>query len=499
MKTGFRFSALPALLLALLLLAGTTRLLAQEAPGTELRGAWIHAPQGISGWGWDATVKALADNGFNALFANLSWTASSDYPSQVSSHHPSLKQKDGSTRDLLQECLDACRKYGVQLHVWVVVCNMGEHTPAAVKKRYQDAGRTQLDKDGNQSDYLAPQIPENRKLLQDVVVEIARKYPEVSGIHLDYIRYPLGDYDCSPRARKDFEMSLGRAVPSWPVDVLPGGALRKEYRQWCRQNVTELVRAARQALRAASPRTALSAATYGWEEGAMESVAQDANQWVREGLIDFLCPMNYSGKPQEPAGWLAVQQQRVAGRIPIYSGLANYMCESVEVLRQEIRDARALGAEGFICFQLKEPFARDWLPEIGKNETAAKAPAPQNWGVPRPQWSWQGGVWHDPPWYFFWQDAGWTPLVCQAVFLTRVPVERQRRMHPVLALDGVERPASAREISVEWLDEYTLRLSFAPEKPGGYQWTLVESDFDPQDPAKTRLWRSSSFVWKAKK
>lgn len=499
MKAGLRPASLPALLLVLALLVCAARSPAQEAPGTELRGAWIHSPHGIAGWGWDATVKALADNGFNALFANLSWTASSDYPSQVSAPHPSLRQKDGTTRDLLRECLDACQKYGVQLHVWVVACNMGEHTPPAVKKRYQEAGRTQLDKEGSQSDYLAPQIPENRKLLQDVVVEIARQYPEVSGIHLDYIRYPLGDYDCSPRARKDFEASLGRAVSSWPADVLPGGALRREYRQWCRQNVTDLVRAVRQALRAASPRTALSAATYGWEEGAMESVAQDANQWVREGLIDFLCPMNYSGKPQEPAGWLAVQQQRVAGRVPIYSGLANYMCESVEVLRQEIRDARALGAEGFICFQLKEPFARDWLPEIGKNETAEHAAAPGNWGVPRPQWSWQGGTWRDPPWYFFWQKEGWTPLVCQATFPTRVPAERQRRMQPVLSLDGVEQPVGAREASVEWLDEYTVRCSVIPEKAGAYQWHLRETGFDPADPGRIRVWHSSACLWQAKK
>ena len=105
------------LLLLPLLLLFPSFLHGQEAGGTELRGAWIHSPRGIPGWGWEATAKALADHGFNALFANLSWTVSSDYPSQYSVPHPALRQKDGSMGDWLQECLDACRQHGLQLHV----------------------------------------------------------------------------------------------------------------------------------------------------------------------------------------------------------------------------------------------------------------------------------------------------------------------------------------------------------------------------------------------
>ncbi len=476
----------PLLALCLLaMLAGHA--LGQEAPGTELRGAWIHSPRGIPGWGWDATVKTLADHGFNALFANFSWTVSGDYPSRVSVPHPSLRQKDGTVRDLLQECLDACRKYGIQLHVWVVVCNMGEHTPEPVKEALRKAGRTQVDSQGAPSDYLAPQLPENQELLRQVLTELVTHYP-VDGVHLDYIRYPFGEYDCSPAARRDFQKALGRPVADWPRAVMPGGVLREPYRQWCRDNVTSLVRVARQALREARPETALSAAVYGYWVGARESVAQDAVVWVEEDLVDFLCPMNYSGKPEDAAGWLARQMQAVEGRIPLYSGLANYMCETPEALRQEIREARLLGAEGFVCFQLKENFAREWLPILGKNETALKAPAPRHWGAPRPRWKWTGGEWWKAPWFLFWQEDHWTSVVCQVTFPEEWNPEGQGNIRPLLLFQG--RPA-ALQAKTRWLGERTLQLVFTPESQGIYQWHLEEKG----RAAKTAsLWKSTPFL-----
>lgn len=472
------------LLLLPLLLLFPSFLHGQEAGGTELRGAWIHSPRGIPGWGWEATVKALADHGFNALFANLSWTVSSDYPSQYSVPHPALRQKDGSMGDWLQECLDACRKHGLQLHVWVVVCNMGEHTPASVKEALRKAGRTQVDADGAPSDYLAPQLPENQELLRLVLTELVTQYP-VDGVHLDYIRYPLGKYDCSPAARRDFQKALGREVADWPGDVMPGGPLREPYRQWCRDNVTALVRIAREAVRRARPGVALSAAVYGYWDGARESVAQDAARWVEEGLVDFLVPMNYSGKPQEAAGWLEAQLQAVDGRVPVFSGLANYMCDSPEVLRQEIREARILGAEGFVCFQLKEEFARKWLPVLKGTETATPAPPPKAWDAPRPRWEWSGGAWRNPPWYLFWQRPGHVPLVCQVRFPQPLAARERKALRPRLLFQGRSAPG---KVQAQWLDEATLRLETLPLEDGLYQWCLEEHSPEGKPP---RVWKST--------
>ncbi len=439
-----------------------------EPPQVELRGAWIHSPTGVADWGWDKTVKTLSDNGFNALFANLSWTVTSDYPSQVSV--PVKKNADGSIRDCLQECLDACQKYGVQLHVWVVVCNMGEHTPEKIRATYREAKRTQVDAEGKASDYLAPQLYENQKLLQDVLKELVTKYA-VDGVHLDYIRYPFGKYDCSEQARTDFEASLGRSVENWPEEILPKGALRGEYRQWCRDNITAMLRGAREAVKAVNPKIQLSVAVYGHWPSAKESVAQDAEAWVDEGLVDFLCPMNYSGKPQEASSWLQQQQAIIQGRVPIYSGLANYMCEDIEALKKEIQDTRVLGADGFICFQYKGIFAEEWLALLGEELTHESAVAPVAYGQPRPDFQWNGGGKRPIPWLLFWEESDYKMLECRITFTDKMKLPMQG-LHVWLLRDGKHCDAP---FHYQW-EERTLVLKFRPETGGYYRWRLTVPD-----------------------
>lgn len=446
-------------LIAVLALFCATVLVAQE-----LRGAWIHSPVGIKDWGWDKTVKVLADNGFNALFANLAWGATADYPSDVLAADPLVLQKDGTVRDCLRECLEACNKYGIQLHVWIVVCNMGERVPKSLLQQMRDAGRTQLDAEGKDTAYLAPQIKENRELLEKALKELVTKY-EIDGVHLDYIRYPFGACDSSERARKDFEKSLGQKVESWPADILKGGKLRNEFLQWGRDNITELVRAASKTLRKTRPAVQLSAAVYGYWAGAKDSICQDAARWAQESLVDFLCPMNYSGKPEDARGWLKQQLETVQGRVPIYSGLANYQCETVEALQEEIADTRRLGADGFICFQLKPEFAEGYLPVLGKKETAEPSVAPvANTLKVRPKFRWQS---HRTLWdrIAFWRDRHVVTLTCTVEY----PQKAQNAAVQILR-DGSSCPLEFKCKR----GEKSLEISFVPVEDGYYRVRLGE-------------------------
>ena len=82
----------------------------------ELRGVWIHSAYGIGDWGWDRTIRVLAENGFNAIFPNMLWGAVADYPSDVLPVHPWVEERGYQ----IQLCLDACCKYGIEMHVWKV-------------------------------------------------------------------------------------------------------------------------------------------------------------------------------------------------------------------------------------------------------------------------------------------------------------------------------------------------------------------------------------------
>jgi uncharacterized lipoprotein YddW (UPF0748 family) len=62
--------------------------------------------------------------------------------------------------------------------------------------------------------------------------------------------------------------------------------------------VTETVRAIRTAMREVRSRAVLSAAVYPTAK-AREKVHQDAEGWVREGLVDWVFPMTYNDSDEE--------------------------------------------------------------------------------------------------------------------------------------------------------------------------------------------------------
>ncbi|MBR4125754.1 MAG: family 10 glycosylhydrolase [Victivallales bacterium] len=452
--------------------------------GAELRGAWIHSPSGIEDKrGWDATVKALAENGYNALFANFAWAGCADYPSSVVEPHPSLYDSEGNCQDCLQECLDACRKYGIQLHVWIVICNLGHRTPERVKTQFCQEGRVQLDADGKESDYLAPHLLENQILLRDLATEVVSRYP-VDGLHLDYIRYPGAKYDFSPSARKAFEGTLGRAVKQWPEDCQSGGKDYEAFLQWRRDNITALVRLVRNAVKPLRPGLQFTAAVYGYWPSARNGIAQDAEAWAIEGLVDALCPMNYSKDAWEAGTWLRQQLRVVDGRVPIYTGLANYMTPTVTDLAEQITDARKCGADGFVTFQLRQEFADDWLPELHESVTCEPAEPPLG-DEPR-----LSATWAKPPlefpWRFFrfWRRGD--RIRCVAHLPDGYADIASKSLQVSLLHNGIrmeEWPGRAWRLS-----NGSLRLEFTPDQRGYYRWEVLWQD----NTGRAHEWRSSS-------
>lgn len=343
-------------------------LLSQRSRPGELRGAWIHSAYGIGDWGWDRTVQALAEAGFNAIFPNMCWGAVADYPSEVLPVHPDVAVKG----DQLAQCLEACRKYGVELHVWRVNWNMGHRTPEAIRKQMIAAGRVQVTAKGEPSTFLAPHLEANQTLEREAMLEIVRKYP-VDGIHFDYIRYPGEQSDFSDSALEAFSQWHGAVPTSWPADCRPGGALRQAYNAWRRSNINRLVQAVGTEAHRLRPTVRVSAAVFGAWEGTRESIAQDPVAWIRQGWIDAICPMNYTPSNDYLERLMEMQTDLTEARLPIYCGIGSYQHASPGRTAAQIDQARRLGADGFICFAHTENFAKRFLPGLALGSTREPA------------------------------------------------------------------------------------------------------------------------------
>ena len=335
----------------------------------ELRGAWVVMPGGVGDWGWEKTARVAKRNGLTDLFVRVEWRGIAHYKSKV------LRQDEDveAGADPLAECLEACHKHGLKVHAWFINHNW-RTPPEDLIKEFSEAGRWQFGPDGQDRVleggqrvyWVNPSDPRNVKLQADMMSEVAREY-RVDGVHFDYIRYEnySGSYGKADRAR--FEADTGLEVREWPGDVLrsPRGRLNGEFLEWRVQQVSSVVEACSEAVREANPECKLSAAVYpAWPNHRL-IVGQDWPEWLEEGWIDFVCPMNYDAPSYYSRHEGRVLAQReAAGGYPLYSGIGAWLQPSaIDVADQVVTD-RNNGADGILFFSLTEQFATEVLPKL---------------------------------------------------------------------------------------------------------------------------------------
>lgn len=337
----------------------------QPAPG-EFRAFWCHEASGVKGMNWDQAIRILAENGFTAVLPNMLWGGVTFYPSDVLAVHESARD-----HDYLSECLAACRKYGVQCHVWKVNWNMSGRTPLAFREQMQREGRTQVSYSGQaQGEWLCPSHPLNRKLEIDSMVELATRY-DVDGIHFDYIRYPDALHCYCPGCRSRFEQATGSVVRNWPADVRTKPEMEARWNDFRRSNIDAVVGAVAETVHRLRPGVKVSAAVFRIWETDRDAVAQDWKLWCDRGWLDFVCPMDYTPVNRSFENMIR-RQLAWAGRVPCYPGIGLSVWPDrtdAPRLADQITITRRLGTGGFTVFNYADLEAREVLPMLGKGVT----------------------------------------------------------------------------------------------------------------------------------
>ncbi len=187
--------------------------------------------------------------------------------------------------DPLAFAIEETHRRGMELHAWLVT------VPAFKVENAKKMGRKSLmrthpellKKHGDQY-YLDPGLPGSSDYLRRLCEELVTGY-DIDGIHFDYIRYPEN------------------------AETFNDAATFKKYgkgqskRQWRTDNITKMVRDAYEAVKAIKPWVRVSCSPIGkykdlsrysakgWS--ALGAVYQDAQGWLREGIMDMLLPMMY--------------------------------------------------------------------------------------------------------------------------------------------------------------------------------------------------------------
>ncbi|MDO8588624.1 MAG: family 10 glycosylhydrolase [Armatimonadota bacterium] len=334
----------------------------------EFRGAWV------TGWthGFltpeeaDATVAAAKAANINALFIQVRKVGDAYYDS---AYEPRATNIGVQEYDPLAYVIERAHREGIEVHAWVNALRVQLGSRSNSDPRHVCNRRPEwLTRDVNgrvkSSDglYLDPGAPGVQDYTAQIVLDILRKY-NVDGIHLDYLRYPGGEWGYNSAAVARFNSRYGRSGSPSADDP--------RWSAWRREQVTSLARRIYREVNAARPEVKLTAAAICWGEpydsfertDAYRQAFQDWPKWMREGIVDAVVPMNYRGD-RSPAS--ARQYRRWLDNMcgwrydrHIYAG--QMVGEDLAGAIAQLRASRASGSEGIVCFMLNDTPQRGQL------------------------------------------------------------------------------------------------------------------------------------------
>jgi uncharacterized lipoprotein YddW (UPF0748 family) len=306
-----------------------------STPKHEVRAVWLTTIGGID-WPHSystptqqreliSILDQLQQAGINTVLIQTRVRATTIFPTTTEPWDGCITGRPGTgpSYDPLQMCIDECHRRGMECHAWIVTIPVGKWNGLGCKQLRQKYPSL-IRKIGDEG-YMNPEMPQTGDYLAQFCAEVTRRY-DVHGIHLDYIRYP----------------------ETWKLKVS---------RSQGRQYITDIVKKINRSVKALKPWIKLSCSpigkyddltrykSSGWN--ANTTVCQDAQGWLRDGLMDALFPMMYfQGNNFYPfaVDWL----EHSYGRM-VAPGLAVYMMHpreknwNLDVITREMSVLRELG------------------------------------------------------------------------------------------------------------------------------------------------------------
>jgi uncharacterized lipoprotein YddW (UPF0748 family) len=369
----------------------------------------------------DRLVATAARSGFNTLLIQVRGRGDAYYDSAIEPRGVGVP----ATFDPLAYAIAAAGKAGLRVHVWfntnlvastammptsrthivnahpewlmvprpiaADLIKLGPRHPRYVSKlaewtRHNDGAVEGL--------YASPVTPEAAQYVERIVSDIVTRYP-VSGVHLDYIRYPSNLFDHSQASLLAFRESMQRELS--PADrqrldhhlrrdpLAYADAFPERWAAFRRLRLADLVARVRGAVHRVRPDALVTAAVIPDAREAFEHKLQDWPDWARRGLIDAFCPMAYTASLPVFNRQVAAARQAAAPR-PVWAGIGAYRLTPAQTI-DHIAAARSAGAAGVVLFSYDSivESTGDPLGDIGRGAFAPSRAAAEPPSSARPQ------------------------------------------------------------------------------------------------------------------
>lgn len=210
-----------------------------------------------------------------------------------------------------KEYLEAADKVGIKVHTWI----KPTFSAKDIVKRTLSAENLQRQKEQFNTDFARACLnnPSNLEQgLQGINTLIKKFGDRIAGIHLDYVRNDnavfIKDYPCECNVCKNYRKKwLGHEILT--KEDLQNPAIMYKELLFRNRNITDFVRKVRDVVNKTNLKLSMAARAnylnlpdiedppvYGLGPAVYEG--QDWLAWAEEGILDFICTMNYHTQPK---------------------------------------------------------------------------------------------------------------------------------------------------------------------------------------------------------
>ncbi len=364
----------------------------------------------------DEVAKLVADakaGNFNVLIVQVRRRGDSYYLKSIEPPVEEAPYDPGF--DALAYVIELAHKEGIEVHAWMNAMPVWRNAPPPKDPRhvFNQHGPTAKDNDlwltsspeGNVlfpvGYFLDPGHPAAAAYLADVYTNVVKNYPDLDGIHFDYIRYPETNESTPSKlgapvgynavSVERFRRATGRTDTPAPDDP--------QFINWRRQQVTQLVRRVYLQAKEANPRIRVSAALIPWgrppkdekdfaNTAPMQRIFQDWVGWLKDGILDIAVPMNYARESDAVTrgywdGWTSFEKRHKHGRQMVI-GIGGYL-NAPEQIVEQIRRTRTAPqkntADGISIFSYASIAKPQAAPAVVDVAAPTPAPTPSPVGV----------------------------------------------------------------------------------------------------------------------
>jgi len=301
---------------------------------------------------WANVARDLKADGITDVLCCFTVGAYARFPSKVMA--PDLEMAKRGETDLVTPMVRALHAEGIKLHAWMAIANMRyAKDDEPTKVRMKAEGRMAIMRDGKTDrEFLCREDPRNVEMLRVAAAELIAL--GVDGIHLDYIRYNhWADCYCE-HFKKAYEANGGKNLADWPKGVDGEKGIDPVWIQTRVQAIDHIVQVLRAEVKK-HPGVEISAAVFDPPATTAVLLGQDWPRWVKEGWLDFVCPMDYMADPEDFRREILEEMPIAAAakKTKVYPGLAVGWSggeNNARTLKEELRMARAYLPGGFTIF-----------------------------------------------------------------------------------------------------------------------------------------------------